>query len=176
MHWVNDGAEAEFALPENTELLTAKQIDDGVRVWADIVRYMEKDGVTEFPEGYTRFYESVMQSEENYREELCFFLSVRGAPAATFTVICNKDTGEGYLHMVASKPEFRGLGLGNLMSRIAVSVLKKEGMRNAYLTTDDWRIPAIKTYLKAGFSPDLTSEEDFPSRWEKIYAIINADK
>jgi ribosomal protein S18 acetylase RimI-like enzyme len=176
MRWVNDGAEAEFTLPEGTELLTLKQIDDGVRVWADIVRHMEKDGVTEFPEGYTRFYESVMQSEENYREELCFFLSVRGTPAATFTVICNKESGEGYLHMVASKPEFRGLGLGNLMSRIAVSVLKKEGMRTAYLTTDDWRIPAIKTYLKAGFSPDLTSEEDFHSRWEKIYAIINADK
>lgn len=176
MRWVNDGAEAEFTLPEGVELLTLSKIEDGVRVWADIVRHMEKEGVTEYPEGYMRFYESVMQNEENYREELCFFLSVRGTPAATFTVICNEESGEGYVHMVALKPEFRGMGLGNLMSRIAVAVLKKEGMTSAYLTTDDWRIPAIKTYLKAGFVPDLTTEEDFPSRWERILSVINESK
>ena len=31
---------------------------------------------------------------------------------------------------------------------------------------------AIKTYLKGGFTPDLTSDESFPSRWEEIYKLI----
>jgi hypothetical protein len=44
-------------------------------------------------------------------------------------------------------------------------------MQTAFLTTDDWRIPAIKSYIRAGFIPDL-STEDFKARWEKIYAII----
>ena len=47
-----------------------------------------------------------------------------------------------------------------------------EGMETARLRTDDWRIPAIKTYLKIGFEPDLTSEPDYKERWEKIFEII----
>ena len=176
MRWANDGAEAEFTLPEGAELLTVNQLDDGVKIWSDIVCHMEKEGITEYPDGYMQFYKKVMLDMKNYSEDLCFILSLYGSPAATFTVICDEESGEGYVHMVAAKPEFRGCGLGSLMRRIAVSVLKKEGMRSAYLTTDDWRIPAIKGYLKAGFYPDLDSSEDYPSRWEKIYAIINADK
>ena len=75
--------------------------------------------------------------------------------------------------MVACKPEFRGRRLGHLLNDIALYTLKKEGMETAHLTTDDWRIPAIKTYLKAGFTPDLESEPDFRERWDKIHSAIN---
>ena len=74
--------------------------------------------------------------------------------------------------MVACKPDFRGMGIGHILNNIAVNVLKTKGMKTAYLTTDDWRLPAIKTYLKAGFTPDLTTEPDFKERWNKIFALI----
>ena len=45
------------------------------------------------------------------------------------------------------------------------------GFETAYLTTDDYRIPAIKCYLRAGFEPEMT-EDDHPERWEKIFAAI----
>ena len=75
--------------------------------------------------------------------------------------------------MVACRETARGKGYGMLLNRIAEYTLKKENMKTAYLTTDDWRIPAIKGYLKIGFAPDLSTEE-FRERWEKIYAQISA--
>ena len=74
--------------------------------------------------------------------------------------------------MVACKPHFRGKGLGTLLSRLAAYVLLREGMQTAYLTTDDWRVPAIKTYLRAGFVPDTESQPDFFERWKKILSQI----
>ena len=64
--------------------------------------------------------------------------------------------------------------MGTLLNNIALWTLKKEGMQTAYLTTDDWRIPAIKSYLRAGFTPDLDTEDDFKNRWNAIYKIINS--
>ena len=77
------------------------------------------------------------------------------------------------MHMVGCKPEFRGLGIGGILSELTEYVFKKEGMQTATLKTDDWRIPAIKTYLKIGYKPDLVSEPDYKERWDKIYQIIN---
>lgn len=72
-----------------------------------------------------------------------------------------------FLNMVACKESVRGKGYGILLGKWAVVALKKEGMETAYLTTDDWRIPAIKSYLSVGFEPDI-STEDFRERWDKI--------
>jgi len=88
-------------------------------------------------------------------------------------VVCDEEAKEGCIHMVACKPDFRGRGLGRLMLRMAVAVLKENGMETASLVTDDWRIPAIKAYLKVGFVPDLDSEPDYKERWDRIFSIIN---
>jgi ribosomal protein S18 acetylase RimI-like enzyme len=41
---------------------------------------------------------------------------------ATITAIVHED-GQGYIHMVASKPECRGLGIGNAMNYLAMKKL-----------------------------------------------------
>ena len=94
-----------------------------------------------------------------------------GAPAATLAVICDYEKKQGYIHMVACKPEFRGRGIGTRLNAEAVRTLISAGMETAYLTTDDFRIPAIKSYLRAGFFPDIPDEEH-RSRWDKIFEII----
>ena len=48
-------------------------------------------------------------------------------------------------------------------------------MKTAHLTTDDWRLPAIKTYLNVGFKPDV-SDDEFKARWEKVFEQINSYK
>ena len=104
---------------------------------------------------------------------MCYIFSVDGVPAATVTVVCDPSAKEGCIHMVACKPGFRGRGLGHLMIRMAVRVLMEQGMETAWPVTDDWRIPAIKTYLKAGFVPDLESEPDYRERWNNILSAID---
>ena len=171
MRWKNDGTPAVPAtLPESIELKRFTEIDNALSEWVDIVRHM--DNAAYNIEDEMTYYTDVMLCEKGYDDNLCFFLTVDGAPAATITVICDYERKDGYIHMVTCKPEFRGRGLGNLLNDVALWCLKTEGMQTAYLTTDDWRIPAIKTYLKASFEPDLVSCPDFKERWEKIFEII----
>ena len=171
MHWKNDGADAVApVLPEGITVKTFPEMPDAVNVWLDIVRFMSQAESAPAGEDY---YDRLMRNWPHYDENMCYFLTVDGVPAATIAVVCNYPEKKGYIHMVACKPEFRGRRLGHLLNDIALYTLKKEGMETAHLTTDDWRIPAIKTYLKAGFTPDLESEPDFRERWDKIHSAIN---
>ena len=74
-----------------------------------------------------------------------------------------------------SKEKFRGRGFGTLLNNLALKVLKDEGMETAYLTTDDWRVPAIKSYLRAGFRPVIPDDET-DARWKAVFEKINAPK
>lgn len=171
MNWRNDGTQCTAPVfPEGVALVTFPELPNGREVWLDIVRFLDPDGT---PIAEDDYYDKAMLSYTHYREDQCYFLTVEGVPAATITVICDEAQKKGYIHMVASKPEYRGRGLGHLLNDVAVQVLKDTGMQTAYLTTDDWRIPAIKTYLKAGFVPDLDSEPDYKERWQKIYETLN---
>ena len=46
-----------------------------------------------------------------------------------------------------------------------------EGRTWAVLQTDDFRIPAVKTYLKLGFEP-LIVHENQPKRWKDVFSAI----
>ena len=167
MHWKNNGEPApEIKLPLNCSIVAFPQLKDAVNKWLDIMQYGLTNGVQK-PE----FYEQVMVKHPHYEDDKCFFLLENGEAVASITVICDYEKQEGYIHMVACKEAYRGKGYGTLLNQIAEVTLKKEGMQTAYLTTDDWRIPAIKSYLRAGFEPDV-STEGFKERWEKIYKKI----
>jgi len=171
MNWKNDGIQAkEVSFPEGVSLIRYTEIADATDVWLDIIKYLSPEPMENLT---SEFFHRHMLSLENFKEHNCCFLTVDGSPAATITVVCDYSDKHGYIHMVVCKPEFRGRGLGRLLNDIALYILKKEGMETAHLTTDDWRIPAIKSYIKAGFFPDLETEPDFKERWEKIYSEIN---
>ncbi len=170
MYWKNDGAEAKAPkLPEGMELVSFSALENAEEAWLDIIEYGSM--LPEIRDPNINYYKDCMNLPF-YSEDLCFFIKVNGNCAATITVVCDSDKKHGLIHMVGTKPEFRGLGLGNLMCDVALWVLKKEGMKTASLKTDDWRIPAIKTYLKIGFVPDVESEADYKERWDKIFEII----
>ena len=93
-------------------------------------------------------------------------------PVATLTAHI-RDTGEGWIHMVGSLPEIRGKKLGHAMLARGLERLAEASVPVVRLVTDDWRRPAIKNYLAAGFRPVIfedTSEDAKPieERWDVI--------
>ena len=164
MYWKNDGTPAvPYVLSEGFTLLTMPELSDGVEQWLDIMQY----GLSEKREDAS-YYKTCMLDLPNYEEDKCFFIMYGGKAVATLTVVCDWEAKDGLIHMVGSLPECRGKGVGNMLVAVADYVLKTTGMQTARLKTDDFRVPAIKTYLKIGFRPDL-STEDYVQRWEAIY-------
>jgi len=80
----------------------------------------------------------------------------------------------GGLGWVLSRPEYRGKGLGWLASASVMRYLKNAGYKKASLLTDDWRLPALKLYLRMGWRPWLV-EDDMPGRWKDICDKLNYD-
>ena len=174
MNWKNDGKPAPaIELCDGVELTSFPKLEGALSAWLEIISTMDEGdpyGIL----GNEEFYKKAMTDMANYRDDKCFFLTVKGTPAATVTVITDDERRHGYVHMVCVSSKFRGMGLGKVLSKIAERELKCEGMETAHLTTDDYRIPAIKTYLSIGFTPDLDSQPDFKERWEKILKSISA--
>ncbi len=81
------------------------------------------------------------------------------------------EPGSGYLHMVLLERELRSRGLGRAVSLAALHRMVAEDMGAASLEIDDWRLAAIRTYLRLGFEPDPIAE-DHEARWQRILRIL----
>jgi mycothiol synthase len=79
--------------------------------------------------------------------------------------------GSGYVHWVATHPAHAGKGLGYWASLATLHKFRELGYKDAVLNTDDFRFPAIKTYLKLGFQPEHI-HESHPERWAKVLAQL----
>jgi|GEM_PF-110023 Predicted dehydrogenases and related proteins len=75
------------------------------------------------------------------------------------------------LGWVAVVPEHRGKGLGKVVSMAVINGLFERGFRRCILRTDDFRLPAIKTYLDLGFAPEML-DESHPERWAKAWEAL----
>ena len=73
----------------------------------------------------------------------------------------------GEVGWVAAAPGHRGRSLGAAVCAAAVARFLRAGYRRIYLKTDDWRLPALKTYLRLGFFPLLFSP-DMAERWQRV--------
>lgn len=101
--------------------------------------------------------------------ERVLFICKGGEPVATATAweTGGEDGQRWYLHMVGVKPEYSGRGLGFAASLAALHKMEESGAEAAYLETDDFRLPAIRIYLKLGFLP-VHTDASHPGRWERI--------
>jgi mycothiol synthase len=73
----------------------------------------------------------------------------------------------GELGWVAADPEHRGRGLGLCVCAAVTSRFLDAGYTDLYLRTDDFRLPAIRTYLKLGWIPFLFAP-DMEERWRAV--------
>jgi len=78
----------------------------------------------------------------------------------------------GELGWLASDPSHSGKGLGLVASAAVTERLMDAGYRNIQLFTEDFRLPAIKTYLRLGYIPSIY-EEVMIERWKEICQSIN---
>jgi len=73
----------------------------------------------------------------------------------------------GELGWVAGDPDHKGRGLGLAVCCAVMRRYLAAGYSHIYLQTDDWRLPAIKTYLKMGFVPFLF-DDTMEGRWKAV--------
>ncbi len=99
-----------------------------------------------------------------------YFVTHRSTPVGTACAwrqsVDEKDVG--YVHMVGVVAEHTGHKLGKWVSLAVLHYFRDNGFRSAMLDTDDFRIPAIKTYLNLGFLP-VYVEEGQSQRWRNIF-------
>ncbi len=73
----------------------------------------------------------------------------------------------GELGWVAGDPAHAGQGLGMAVCAAVTARLLQMGYRNVHLYTEQWRLAALKQYLKLGYVPFLYSSE-MRERWRVI--------
>ena len=77
----------------------------------------------------------------------------------------------GEMGWVAADPIHGGKGLGLAVCAAATARLVQGGYHEIFLLTDDFRLPAIKTYLKLGWTPFLF-REGMAERWQTVCAQL----
>ena len=152
-------------VPDDIQIVTHSP--ELISVWEDIIERA-------FEHHYS-FDTTIQNSQDlvgDFNPEHCLYLKANDKIVATTTAIENCNfPGEGYFHMVAADPDAQGKGYGKLIGLVALHSLKDRGYKTAVLSTDDFRIPAIRAYLFLGFEP-IYSHESHQGRWEKVFSEI----
>ncbi|QHW34457.1 GNAT family N-acetyltransferase [Paenibacillus rhizovicinus] len=162
---IKDGLDAlpALSLPDGYQARSFRSGDE--EAWERIIG-------ASFGEAYS--FAKHMTEDEAYRPERVWFVCDRsGVPVATasawFRPQWNADTG--YLHMVGIVPEHAGRGLGLWVSLAALLQMKQEGRTRCVLHTDNFRLPAVKTYLKLGYMPEVV-DEAHANRWRGLAGVL----
>lgn len=79
----------------------------------------------------------------------------------------NGHTETGSLQWVMADDSHLGKGLGKITVAAATNRLAQGEYERVYLSTDDWRLPAIHVYLSLGWKP-LIYADDMQDRWDTV--------
>lgn len=122
--------------------------------------------------GTEAFKEAILERTLDVYQDVLFLVH-NGERIATATCYVNEQN-EGDLHMVGMKEEYRGHGLSKYIVYEALRNLNGKNVKYIFLTTDEFRKGAIKTYLNAGFLP-VDYDQDMKERWEGVLKDINVE-
>ena len=152
-------------VPDGYDLRTYQLGDE--QAWCDI---MEGNVGREWTA--ERFYQQ-MSSDPRFSAEGLFFATHEGQPVASACAwrTSLEEEAVGAIHMVAALDTHRGKGLGHLVNAAVLAKLKEQGFQKAHLKTDDWRLAAINSYLKAKFDP-FNTHISHAERWDMILEKI----
>jgi len=145
-----------FPLPDKFRFTLFRAGDE--KEWAEI-----ETSVGEFDsvEDALIYFEKNFLPYLNELERRCIFIEdSEGNKVATLTIWW-RYTGlrrDPWIHWVAVRPEYQGLGLGKaIVSEGLRRLIEIEGDRDTYLHTQTWSYKAIGIYIKAGF--EITDEK-----------------
>lgn len=110
---------------------------------------------------------------EPFMADGCFFATRSGVAVATACAYDVQPEGisAAQVHMVCARPAHRGMGLGRLVTLAVLHYMRERGFAAAFLGTDDFRVPAVKTYLGLGFIPDYI-EDSHRLRWSAVFTKV----
>jgi RimJ/RimL family protein N-acetyltransferase len=80
----------------------------------------------------------------------------------------------GYIIFVGVIPSSRGKGLATQMVLHLCQVIKKRGQHHVLLDVDSNNLPALKSYINAGFLPHLTTIEE-KDIWSRIFMQLDIE-
>lgn len=118
-------------------------------------------------------FDRMMRRDVAYLPERVLFIVAGETPVATASAwrVPGLMAETGTVHYVGVLPEFQGHRLGYWVTLATLHRMVAEGFQRATLTTDDFRLPAVKTYLRLGFEPVLAHENQ-RERWPKVFADL----
>lgn len=132
--------------------------DDFSKQWAAICE--------ELNEKYDEtLYRSMMLADPLVPDDAILFVrDPEGLLISTATVLLTEDPNVAVLHMVGTRREAKGFGAGGAVCAACINYATQHGITRMRLKTDEFRLPAIKIYLRLGFLPDLF-QADMRERW-----------
>ena len=106
----------------------------------------------------------------------CLLVLTGGQAVATAQLDLHRRgnyAGLAEMGWVAVLPNIRGLRLGASVSQAVLLEAEKRGQRQVFLRTDEWRLPAIVSYLRLDFRPWLV-EPAACARWQSVLSQLDA--
>ena len=85
--------------------------------------------------------------------------------------IMPEHPGAGYVHWVGVSTAARGRRLGALLTQRCVQGFIERGLDDAVLETDDFRVPAVLSYLRLGFVPEYRSDAERDA-WSVLFPSL----
>lgn len=168
MYWKAPDKAYPVELPEGYYIERYKDEED-IDSWIAITRHDLQDIML------TReAFKTHMLDREGVFEENIFFISYGNEKIATVTAVVYPEREEGYVHFVACTKEHRQKGIGRALVNLCLNTFMEKGLIFATLKTDPHRIPAIKSYIRAGFLPILYSNE-IEDLWVSVMKDMNLE-
>ena len=164
MYWKPEPTEFPV-LPEGWCIRTGSGSEADAQIWVDCCRHGllgPQDGIEAF--------DRCIASREGYSPDAVYFIEHDGEAVATVTALLDEEK-TGHVHYVGVKPCVRGMGVGGWLNQIVKADLWRRGCIRAYLTTDEYRVPAVCSYLTAGFLP-VEYDVDMPQRWGGMLGFL----
>lgn len=160
----------KVVLPEGFSVVKFKD-DSDIKPWLEIC----KNGLAADDATQEKFYEKITMHEDTSAPRDLFFIDFANEHIATVTAVFHPEKNVGEVHMVSVRTDMRGRGLGNALCLIALNKLYDNGCEYAFLTTDEWRKAAVKSYLTNGFLP-VEYDTGMYERWQAVMREYGIDE
>jgi mycothiol synthase len=123
------------------------------------------------------FQEIMVENYDYDPERVRIMFDENGQPCATATSWRQHyrwGSGIGYVLFVGVVKSYQGHGLGFQITLHLLHDFVEHGFQSAILETDDYRLPAVKTYLKLGFLPRIVRSQQY-QQWDNIFASLGME-
>ena len=168
MYWLAGTPITEVTIPEGYSVSNYKTEEDKL-AWCECCR----NGLIADDAGVEAFDGCITNNPNINLEEDVFFLDYAGEHVGTVTAFV-MDGNVGDMHMVGIRTDHRGKGLAKILSYLTLKHLTAKGVKHIALTTDEWRVSAVKSYLTAGFRP-VEYDLGMQDRWEAMLETLKVD-